>query len=160
MKMSQARSIKLCGCCARPPETPERQEQMRTFRSQTQIRLGLLGLTFAAACLATEAGATKRHGSLIDAVLNAQEANHSYQVPAAGTVEVAFSPNEGSEALVLKVIDSSRRDLRVLAYSFTSVPVVSALLRAKKRGVDVLAEVYIGHFDRNLSRSRPYEPQY
>jgi phosphatidylserine/phosphatidylglycerophosphate/cardiolipin synthase-like enzyme len=52
-------------------------------------------------------------------------------------MEVAFSPHEGSEALVIKVIDSARSDLRVLSYSFTSAPVTSALLRAKKRGVDV-----------------------
>lgn len=61
----------------------------------------------------------------------------SFQIPSAGTLEVAFSPNEGSEALVIKVIDSARHDIHVLAYSFTSAPVVEALLRAKKRGVDV-----------------------
>lgn len=59
------------------------------------------------------------------------------QVPAMGTVEVAFSPNEGAEALVVKVIDSARAEIRMLAYSFTSAPVTAALLRAKKRGVDV-----------------------
>lgn len=59
------------------------------------------------------------------------------QVPATGTVEVAFSPNEGTEALVVKVIDSARSEIRMLTYSFTSAPVTAALLRAKKRGVDV-----------------------
>ncbi|RWA45716.1 hypothetical protein AU476_01420 [Cupriavidus sp. UYMSc13B] len=59
------------------------------------------------------------------------------QVPATGTVEVAFSPNEGTEALVVKVIDSARSQIRMLTYSFTSAPVTAALLRAKKRGVDV-----------------------
>lgn len=58
-------------------------------------------------------------------------------LPAVGEVEYAFSPNEGGEELVVKVIDSSRRTLRVLAYSFTSVPVTQALLRARRRGVDV-----------------------
>src|SRR5689334_23301871 len=58
-------------------------------------------------------------------------------VPAAGTIEVAFSPNEGSEALVVKVIDSAKTELRVLSYSFTSAAVVSALLRARKRGIDI-----------------------
>ena len=38
---------------------------------------------------------------------------------------------------MLKVIDSSRKELRVLAYGFTSRSVSAALLRAKKRGVDV-----------------------
>jgi phosphatidylserine/phosphatidylglycerophosphate/cardiolipin synthase-like enzyme len=61
----------------------------------------------------------------------------STKVPAAGDVEFAFSPNEGSEALVLKVIASAHSELRVLAYSFTSAPITKALLDAKKRGVDV-----------------------
>lgn len=61
----------------------------------------------------------------------------AHLVPAAGTLEVAFSPNEGSEALVRKVIDSATAEIKVLAYSFTSAPVVEALLRAKKRGVAV-----------------------
>ena len=209
-------------------------------RRMTNIRLAILGLAAAVALIATDADARKKTESLLDTAINAYEANHSYQVPATGTVEVAFSPNEGSEALVLKVIDSSRRDLRMLAYSFTSAPVVSALLRAKKRGVDVqliadyksnvtedrsgkaraalsalanagvgirvidvypihhdkvivsdretveigsfnysdaaahrnsenvlvnwnnpkLAEVYLGHFERNRLKSRPYELQY
>lgn len=56
---------------------------------------------------------------------------------ASGSVEYAFSPRGGAEALVLKVIDSSRGELRVMAYSLTSVPVVKALILARKRGVDV-----------------------
>jgi phosphatidylserine/phosphatidylglycerophosphate/cardiolipin synthase-like enzyme len=61
----------------------------------------------------------------------------SVTMPAAGTLEVAFSPNEGSERLVVKVIDSARKELRLLAYSFTSPEVTEALLRARHRGVDV-----------------------
>ncbi|WP_339385548.1 phospholipase D-like domain-containing protein [Acidovorax sp. sic0104] len=58
-------------------------------------------------------------------------------VPATGTLEVGFSPKGGAESLVVKVIDSSRTDLKVMAYSFTSARVTSALLRALKRGVAV-----------------------
>lgn len=61
----------------------------------------------------------------------------STRLPAAGTLEVAFSPNEGSEALVIRVIESARSELKVLAYSFTSAPITQALIRARKRGVDV-----------------------
>lgn len=61
----------------------------------------------------------------------------SVQLPAAGTLEVAFSPNEGSQALVVKVIDSAKSELLVLAYSFTSAAVTKALLNARRRGVDV-----------------------
>ena len=56
---------------------------------------------------------------------------------ATGSLEVAFSPNEGSEELVTKVITSARNEIRVLAYSFTSPAVVSALLNAKQKGVDI-----------------------
>jgi phosphatidylserine/phosphatidylglycerophosphate/cardiolipin synthase-like enzyme len=59
------------------------------------------------------------------------------RVPATGEVEYAFSPHEGAERLVLKVIGSARSELRVLAYSFTSAPVTAALIAARKRGVDV-----------------------
>jgi len=91
--------------------------------------------------VAVGAEAEKKHESFLDTVVDGYEAHHSYQLPAAGTLEVAFSPNEGSEALVAKVIDSAKSELRVLAYSFTSAPVTAALLRAKKRGVDVRAVV-------------------
>ena len=54
-----------------------------------------------------------------------------------GTVQLAemmtsglmtHAPEEGSEALVLKVINSARHDIRMLSYSFTSAPVARALL--------------------------------
>lgn len=65
------------------------------------------------------------------------EENHTYSLPAAGAIEVAFSPDEGAEYLVVKVIDSAKSEIKILAYSFTSAPVVKALLRARKRGVAV-----------------------
>jgi len=85
----------------------------------------------------SNADARKRNETFLEGVVHTYQANHSYEVPATGSVEVAFSPDEGSEALVIRVIDSAKSDLRVLAYSFTSATVTSALLRAKKRGVDV-----------------------
>jgi len=51
-------------------------------------------------------------------------------VPAAGSIEVGFSPKGGAEALVLRVIDSAKTDIKALSYSFTSPRVVAALLRA------------------------------
>jgi phosphatidylserine/phosphatidylglycerophosphate/cardiolipin synthase-like enzyme len=59
------------------------------------------------------------------------------QVPGTQLIEVAFSPNEGSEDLVVKVIQSARSSIGVAAYSFTSPVIAKALLNAKKRGVDV-----------------------
>lgn len=56
---------------------------------------------------------------------------------ATASIEHAFSPDDGAEALVLKVIDTSVSSLRLAAYSFNSPTIVAALLAAKKRGVDV-----------------------
>jgi phosphatidylserine/phosphatidylglycerophosphate/cardiolipin synthase-like enzyme len=55
----------------------------------------------------------------------------------ATTIEVGFSPNAGAEELILKAVGSARKTIRLAAYSFTSKPIVQALLRARKRGVDV-----------------------
>ena len=52
-------------------------------------------------------------------------------------IEVAFSPEAGAEALVLKVINSARQSIRLAGYSFTSPAVVRNLIDAKRRGVDV-----------------------
>lgn len=58
-----------------------------------------------------------------------------------GAVEVGFSPDGSGESLVLRSIASSRRSIRLAAYSFTAVNVVRALIDAKKRGVDVAVVV-------------------
>lgn len=63
--------------------------------------------------------------------------NASTTVPTTGTIEVAFSPNEGAEELVIKVIQSAKTDIYLLAYSFTSAPITQALLAARKRGVSI-----------------------
>ncbi len=55
----------------------------------------------------------------------------------AESIEVGFSPDGGGEALILKVISRARRDIHLAAYSFTSKPVIEALLVAKRRGVSV-----------------------
>lgn len=59
------------------------------------------------------------------------------QAPAAPLIESAFSPDAGSETLVLKVIHTAHDSIRLAAYSFTSPAIVRALLNAKRRGVDV-----------------------
>ena len=58
-----------------------------------------------------------------------------------GGVEVGFSPDGSGESLVLRSIASSRRSIRLAAYSFTAASVVRALIDAKKRGVDVAVVV-------------------
>ncbi|UVA77127.1 phospholipase D family nuclease [Pandoraea commovens] len=53
------------------------------------------------------------------------------------SVEAAFSPDGGAEALVLRVIGSAVSTIRLAGYSFTSPKVVRHLIDAKRRGVDV-----------------------
>lgn len=73
----------------------------------------------------------------------------SVQAPGTQRIEVAFSPNEGSEDLVVKAIQSARSSIGVAAYSFTSPVVANALLKAKRRGVDVRVVV-----DENGNKSK------
>ncbi len=58
-------------------------------------------------------------------------------IPAQQAIEVGFSPNQGAEALVLKVIRSAQSSVRLAGYALTSPTIVRALLDAHKRGVDV-----------------------
>ena len=97
----------------------------------------LIAGTIVAGLLIAPAAEARKSKSLIDKAVDAYQSTNSYTVPAAGSVEVAFSPNEGSEHLVVKVIDSAKSELDLLSYSFTSVPVVEALVRARHRGVTV-----------------------
>jgi len=90
-----------------------------------------------AAILVAPVVQARKTKSIIDQAVEAYQSTNSFTVPAAGSIEVAFSPNEGSEHLVIKVIDSAKTSLDLLSYSFTSVPVVEALVRARHRGVVV-----------------------
>lgn len=51
--------------------------------------------------------------------------------------EVAFSPDRGATALVIKTIGEAKLSVRVAAYSFTSKPIAEALLNAERHGIDV-----------------------
>lgn len=55
----------------------------------------------------------------------------------ASNIDVGFSPNQNSLNLVLKTIDAAKKNICMATYSFTSKPVVAALLKAKARGVDI-----------------------
>lgn len=94
------------------------------------VVLVLCGILFPAA-------QARKSKSIIDQAVEAYQSTNSTTLPAAGTIEVAFSPNEGNEHLVVKVINSAKTELDLLSYSFTSVPVVEALVRARHRGVVV-----------------------
>lgn len=55
----------------------------------------------------------------------------------AASIETGFSPEGTALQLVLKTIMTAQQEIRLMGYSFTSPEVVSALVRAKQRGVDV-----------------------
>lgn len=74
--------------------------------------------------------------TLLDFVLQEFQARID-KAPAEGQIETGFSPDGDAERLVLKVINASTRSVRLAAYSFTSPKVVSALVHAHRRGVDV-----------------------
>ena len=104
---------------------------MKTFH------IGLL----AALLSATVAHANDFSLNHADEVIRSFARSRPVAAPAGQQIEVGFSPSQGAEEVVLKVINSSTKSLRVAAYSFTSAPVVSALLAAHKRGVEVAAIV-------------------
>jgi phosphatidylserine/phosphatidylglycerophosphate/cardiolipin synthase-like enzyme len=52
-------------------------------------------------------------------------------------VAVFFSPKGGCTEAVVTEIKRARKEILVLAYSFTSKPIAEALVEAKKRGVHV-----------------------
>lgn len=63
-------------------------------------------------------------------------------LPASGTVEVAFTPWDDAEGLLLKTLGNARISIRVQAYTLTSRPIARALTEAYGRGVrvEVLAD--------------------
>lgn len=58
--------------------------------------------------------------------------------PGSGTVQVAFSPWEDAEGLVVQAIGEAQRQILVQAFSFTSRRIAQALIGARRRGVEVL----------------------
>lgn len=56
---------------------------------------------------------------------------------------VAFSPNGDATRVVVNAIDHARHQILVQAYSFSSRPIIKALGRAERRGVDV--EIILDH---------------
>lgn len=60
-----------------------------------------------------------------------------HMVKAAGTIEIAFSPNGGGAGIIAKAIGEAKKTIKVQAYSFTNADIAKALVEAKKRGVEV-----------------------
>ncbi len=58
-------------------------------------------------------------------------------LPAAGTVQVAFTPGDNAARLIVKAIEDAKYQVLVQTFSFTSRDIAYALVAAKQRGVDV-----------------------
>lgn len=52
-------------------------------------------------------------------------------------LKVCFSPQGNCENLVVETIAAAEKSIKVQAYSFTSLPITTALIQAHKRGVSV-----------------------
>ena len=59
------------------------------------------------------------------------------QIAATGSVQIAFSPWDDVEGMIVTAIAAARRQVLVQAYSFTSRAIANALVAARRRGVDV-----------------------
>ena len=58
-------------------------------------------------------------------------------LPAAGTVEVLFTPWDDAEGAIVRVLGEARRSIHVQAYLLTSRSIAQALQSAQARGVAV-----------------------
>jgi len=56
---------------------------------------------------------------------------------AAGTVEIAFTPGDAVDNLIVAAIDRAQTEVLVHAYTFTHRKIAQALINARRRGVTV-----------------------
>lgn len=75
------------------------------------------------------------------ALLSLQQISVAFDrtLPKDTSVKVYFSPNGGCTEAIVGEIDQAKAEILVQAYSFTSSPIVKALVAAHKRGVNVQA---------------------
>lgn len=55
----------------------------------------------------------------------------------AGEITPCFTPGEDCTGMIVSEIDGAKSELLIQAYSFTSAPIMSAISRARKRGVKI-----------------------
>ena len=71
------------------------------------------------------------------AALAYDDARSTKSLPAIGTVQVAFPPDEDANGLIVTAIREAHKTIQVQAFGFTSNEIAFALIAAKRRGVDV-----------------------
>jgi len=59
-------------------------------------------------------------------------------IPQGAQFDVGFSPKNGALEIILNGIQNARKEILIASYSFTSKPIATALLNARKRGIKVL----------------------
>lgn len=113
---------------------------------------------FLAATLAFSAGEASAFpfSNFVHAVVDAsQPKSASTQVPSKGHIDVAFSPNEGANELVIRAINSVQKNTKgeilILSYSFTSADITKALLDVRRRGVTVRL---VADYKNNIAQDR------
>lgn len=70
-------------------------------------------------------------------VLGVEPAGATQRFAAKGELELAFTPRDDAESLLVSVIAQARHSLHVQAYAFTSRRIADAMVAAQRRGVDV-----------------------
>lgn len=94
------------------------------------MRRALLGLALITAC-AAEAQIPARAPEVLPHRQTPQV------IPALGTVQVAFTPWDNAEAMIVEAMRQAKRQILLQAFSFTSRALANALVAARRRGVDV-----------------------
>jgi phosphatidylserine/phosphatidylglycerophosphate/cardiolipin synthase-like enzyme len=64
----------------------------------------------------------------------------SYPAPqiATGTIQLAFTPGDSADQLIIHTIKQARQQILVQAYSFTHLGIADALIKARQRGIEVI----------------------
>ncbi|MEO8598763.1 MAG: phospholipase D family protein [bacterium] len=69
------------------------------------------------------------------------DASSTDPIAAQGTLQVAFTPWDDIETLIISEIDGAKKQVLVQAYLLTSKKIAKALIATQKRGVDVMVLV-------------------
>ena len=87
---------------------------------------------------------------------------HPFAARAAEPVTICFSPPAPGScdptATIVHAVDGARRTIRIQMYAFTARPIMRALLRASRRGVDVRVIVDRSQFDEDRYRDGRRRP--
>jgi phosphatidylserine/phosphatidylglycerophosphate/cardiolipin synthase-like enzyme len=82
------------------------------------------------------------HKALTIAMLLLAQASMAAQYPtpqaATGTIQVAFTPGDAADQLIINTIKQAHKQILIQAYSFTHLGIASALIKAHQRGVEVI----------------------